>query len=181
VVSYINRLDDNKNPRLFLALVDRLVNEPIKRNLHFIIAGGGPLEDEIIAQVQALSYAERIHVLGHRRDVPELLACSDLTVSVAAMEGFGLGVLEAMAAGVPPVCYAAGGIPELIPPTDTDALLAAVGDFEGLVGRIGKLLRLSEAERRKMSERLRKQAARYEMMDCIERLEEVYGRVIGQA
>jgi glycosyltransferase involved in cell wall biosynthesis len=79
---------------------------------------------------------ERFHFLGRRDDIPALLGSATVAVVPSHWgEAFGLTVVEAMAAGVPVVATAVGGIPELVepgrtgllvPPRDPDALAAAI-------------------------------------------------------
>jgi glycosyltransferase involved in cell wall biosynthesis len=73
--------------------------------------------------------------MGYRDDLPRLLACMDLVVHPATMEGLGVSLLQASAAGVPVVASRVGGIPEavrdgvsglLVPPADVAALADAV-------------------------------------------------------
>jgi len=100
------------------------------------IAGRGEEETRLRALARELGVAERVHLLGLRDDVPELLAAADLFVHPSRSEGLPLAVLEAMAAGLPVVASRVGGIPEavedgvtglLVPPEDPDALAAALG------------------------------------------------------
>ena len=102
---------------------------------HVVYAGDGP-DLPAFRQRAAELGLTRFHFLGKRTDVPTLLA----SASVAAVpslwaEAFGLSVVEAMAAGVPLVASAIGGIPELVedgvtgllvPPGDPAALAAAI-------------------------------------------------------
>jgi glycosyltransferase involved in cell wall biosynthesis len=84
---------------------------------------------------QELGVAERVRFLGARSDVPAILNAADIFVLASHYEGNPLSVMEAMAAGLPPVCTAVGGIPELIqhertgllvPPDDESALASAL-------------------------------------------------------
>jgi glycosyltransferase involved in cell wall biosynthesis len=73
-------------------------------------------------------------VAGFRDDLPGVLPCLDLLVHPATMEGLGVSLLQASAAGVPIVASNVGGIPEvvrdgvngrLVPPADVPALTTA--------------------------------------------------------
>jgi glycosyltransferase involved in cell wall biosynthesis len=62
------------------------------------LAGTGPLRDELFAQANSLGIAGRVHFLGVRSDIPDLLAASDLFVLPSRWEGLPLVILEAMSA-----------------------------------------------------------------------------------
>lgn len=97
-----------------------------------IIAGNGPLHEDIAAQIQREDLPVRL--LGRRGDVADLLAACDIVVVTSQWEARALVVQEALRAGRPLVATAVGGIPELasrgagvlIPPDDPGALSAAV-------------------------------------------------------
>jgi glycosyltransferase involved in cell wall biosynthesis len=89
----------------------------------FAIAGEGPDRPALEARAAERGVSSRIRFLGHRRDVPSLLAIADLFVLPSLYEGFPLSVLEAMAAGVPVVATAIGGTDELVS-SDTGTLVA---------------------------------------------------------
>lgn len=101
----------------------------------FLIAGDGGERSALLERAARLRVSERIAFLGHRTDVPDLLAGCDLFVLPSLYEGFPLVVLEAMAAGKPVVATAVGGTPEavvdgvtghLVPPRDATALANAI-------------------------------------------------------
>ena len=89
----------------------------------FALAGDGPDRAALEARAAELGVGARVRFLGHRRDVPALLAIADLFVLPSLFEGFPLSVLEAMAAGVPVVATAIGGTDELVS-SDTGTLVA---------------------------------------------------------
>ncbi len=103
--------------------------------LRVICFGTGPLETELTQRIAALALKERVTLAGFREDLAALLPGLDLLVHPANREGLGVAVLEALAARVPVVATAAGGIPDiiedgvtglLVPPDDEATLAAAI-------------------------------------------------------
>lgn len=102
---------------------------------HLVIAGDGPLRAALEAEARTLGIAERVHFLGWRDDVPQLMAALDIFLLPSLWEGFGLVLLEAMAQQTPVVASAVSAIPEIVndgqtglltPPRDVDALAGAL-------------------------------------------------------
>jgi L-malate glycosyltransferase len=103
-------------------------------DLHWAIAGDGPVRPRLEDLIRELGVADRVHLLGHVADPAGLVKAAELFVMSSVEEGLGTSVLDAMALGVPVVATRAGGIPEmleggagvLVPSRDSDALAAAV-------------------------------------------------------
>ncbi len=87
------------------------------------IAGDGPLHGHLQSLAISLGITSNVRFLGFRRDIPGLLSAADIFVMPSLSEGLPLAILEAMAAGVPVVATAVGGVPELIRPGDTGWLV----------------------------------------------------------
>ncbi|MFJ6216086.1 glycosyltransferase family 4 protein [Streptomyces sp. NPDC092296] len=100
-----------------------------------VIAGEGPEGGALRDRVAA----ERLPVLllGHRTDVPELLAAADLVVISSRWEARPLVAQEALRAGVPLVATAVGGVPELV---GDAAVLVPYGDAAALGRAVAGLL-----------------------------------------
>jgi glycosyltransferase involved in cell wall biosynthesis len=116
----VARLEPQKNPEL---LADSVAALPFAAQL--LIAGEGRLRG-------SLSGRPRVTLLGSRTDIPELLAEADVFALASDYEGHPIALMEAMAAGLPVVATAVGGVPEivgdaglLVPPRDGAALAAA--------------------------------------------------------
>jgi glycosyltransferase involved in cell wall biosynthesis len=101
----------------------------------FVLAGDGPEREALEHLAQTLDLKQRIRFLGHREDIPRLLASCDLFVLPSLYEGLPLSVLEAMAAGKPVIATAIGGTKEavvhgetglLVPPENPVELAAAI-------------------------------------------------------
>ena len=102
-----------------------------------LIAGYGPLQKELTAQVESMGLTKHAWVLGARNDVPDLLAASDIFVSASHWEGLSNALLEAMAAGLPIVATNNSDTPRvvidgtglLVPAKEPAALAAALLDL----------------------------------------------------
>ena len=102
---------------------------------HFVIAGDGDLLAQLLAETQELGIAERVHFLGWRDDVQQVLAALDVFLMPSLWEGFGLVLIEAMSKRIPVIGTRVSAIPEivqdgesglLVPPRDRAALAAAM-------------------------------------------------------
>lgn len=96
VFTTIGRLIDQKG-------IDILIQAFSKGlpNAHLIIVGQGPQELVFKKKVEDLGISHIVHFLGIRKDIPDILACSDCFVLASRWEGLGIVVLEAMASKLP--------------------------------------------------------------------------------
>ena len=119
------------------AMVDAMATLMADRpNLHLVFVGSGnPVFEQTKARVAELGLEQRIHLLGTRRDVPNLLAGCDLFALATEQEASGTVYVEAQASGLPVVGTDVGGVSEmfvdgetgiLVPPRDGPALTEAL-------------------------------------------------------
>jgi glycosyltransferase involved in cell wall biosynthesis len=127
------RLDEQKGHPVLLRAASELPG------VDFVLAGEGPRRGSLEALAAELGIADRVHFLGYRSDIPELLAACDVFALPSLYEGSSLAVLEAMAARRPVVSSAIGGTDELIE-DGAEGLLVAPGDAEGLATALRRLL-----------------------------------------
>jgi len=133
VAGTVGRIAVEKNQALLLRAMAPLLG-PAAR---LIVAGDGPLLAGLSAQAGALGIAGFVHLLGVRRDVPEILNALDVFVLSSDTEGLPLVVLEAMATGLPVVSTSAGGIPTVLEEGKT-GFLVPVGDEAALRDRMAQ-------------------------------------------
>jgi sugar transferase (PEP-CTERM/EpsH1 system associated) len=81
---------------------------------HVILAGDGPLKEGLVRRAETLGVSDRLHLLGERADVPEILGIVDIFVLPSVSEGISNTILEAMAAGCAIVTTPVGGTPEIV-------------------------------------------------------------------
>jgi glycosyltransferase involved in cell wall biosynthesis len=108
-------------------------------DVDLLLAGDGPLRGDLEALVSELGLKDRVHFLGVRHDVPELLQAADLFLLTSICEAASLTLLEALAAGLPVVVTAVGGNPEIVR-EGVEGLLVPRGDAAALTAAIGRVL-----------------------------------------
>ena len=106
IVFSVGELNQNKNHRVIMHAIAQ-INEP---NVHYFLAGNGPLKDELQSLATELGIAENVHFLGYRRDIPSLLKNADVYAFPSLREGLGMASIEAMATGLPIVTSNRHGI-----------------------------------------------------------------------
>lgn len=119
-----------KRHSLALEALARVPDERVR--LAFV--GDGPLEDQVRKRAERLGLSGGVTFAGYRRDIPAVLAASDVLLLTSEREGLNRSVLEAMASGVPVVGTDSRGIADAVGPDagwiaardDADALAAAI-------------------------------------------------------
>ncbi len=176
LVGVVARLQPEKGVANFLKAAARVA--PLFPEAHFVIAGDGPLRQELAALAEELGLRDRAHFLGFWPDAAALMRSVDVLVVPSLTEGSPLVTLEAMAAGVPVVASAVGGIPDqvrhdkeglLVPPDDAGALSEALLD---LLRDPARAHRLGEAGRRRAT-------SEFSHANMVRRIEDVYRAVLG--
>jgi glycosyltransferase involved in cell wall biosynthesis len=107
--------------------------------LHWAVAGQGPLRRVLEARIAELGLRERVHLLGQVEEPLRLIAAADVFVMSSREEGLGTSVLDAMALDVPIAATRAGGIPEML--EGGAGLLSPPGDGPALAQSVDRLLR----------------------------------------
>lgn len=90
-----------------------------------LLAGDGPMSSDMQRLADELSLAEAISFLGHRDDVPDLLAAADCFLLSSRSEGVPQAITQALGCGLAVVATAVGGVPELVIDGRTGLLVAA--------------------------------------------------------
>lgn len=111
VIGFTGRLTEIKNIPLLLRAAKECGNHA---NFRFVIIGDGSLRIELESLADALGIRKNITFLGNREDVSELLPGFDIIALTSKNEGTPLSLIEAMAAGVPVVSTAVGGVVDLL-------------------------------------------------------------------
>ena len=125
-------------------------------DVHLLIIGSGPQQDQLVSYRSKMTYGDRIHLLGSRQDVPQLLPHFDCFWLGSAYEGQSNAMMEALSAAVPVVGTNIAGNRDLVE-NDRTGFLVSLGDCAGFASATNQLLddpqlakRLGEAGRDRM-------------------------------
>ena len=138
----------------------------------FLCAGEGPEREHLQKRIGELGLGGRVFLLGHRLDVPAILARSHAACLCSNAEGLSNALMEAMAARLPIVATAVGGNPELVRPGE-NGLLVPSGDPPSLADKLADLLGNPE----RAAGMGRRGRARVEAELTLSRMAEGYGAV----
>jgi glycosyltransferase involved in cell wall biosynthesis len=137
LIAMIGTLKEVKGHRYMIEAMSALA--PHYPDLHLLLAGDGVLRIQLEAQVADAGLNDRIHFLGSRSDVANLLAASDLFVLPSLWEGLSMALLEAMATGLPILASEVSGTVQAIVPGE-HGLLIPPGDTQAIVDGLTQLL-----------------------------------------
>jgi glycosyltransferase involved in cell wall biosynthesis len=154
IVGAVNRLWPQKRVKDLIWAADLL--KVIRPDVHLLIIGDGPHRDRLLRFRRQVVIEDKVHFLGERADVAQLMPHFDVLWLASEYEGLPNVVMEAMSHGVPVVATDIPGNRDLVVPGET-GYLVPVGDRAGIARHTNKLLddpetahRLGEAGRKRM-------------------------------
>lgn len=147
VIVHVGRFVELKNHALLLQAFAQLRSES---PLYLWLVGDGELRPAMEQRARELGIAERVRFWGVRADVADILNAADLFTLPSQYEGNPMSVMEAMAAGLPVVATAVGGVPELVEDQRT-GILVPPEDCSSLTQALQLLLN-DETRRRQMGQ-----------------------------
>ncbi len=174
-VGIVGRLRPEKAHEVLLEAIAQLAVTQ-GRDVRLCIVGDGPRSNELQLLAGKLGIAGRVTWAGERRDAATLASAFDAGVICSHWEGLPLAALESMAAGVPLVASAVGGLPTLlegdagllVPPADPGELAAAIAQ---LMDDDGRRDAVASAGHRRVAER-------YSFDGMVRRVQDIYVDVL---
>ena len=178
VVLIVGRLSSEKDHRTLLEAAHRLqgsVPPP-----HLVIVGDGPERPKIEETIRTLGLVGSVTLAGQVPSAEPYYGIADICVLSSLSEGSPNALLEAMAAGVPVVATAVGGVPEMVSHGES-ALLIQPGNCQAMTGAIASLL-ADASLARKLADRARQLVLdRHAPEARTRRLVETYCRILREA
>lgn len=154
VAVQVARLHELKDHQTALRAIEQAVRT--QPNVRLLIVGEGDQRAAIEASIRERKLEQQVVLSGNRADIADLLAAADAFLMSSISEGIPLTIIEAMAAGLPVVSTAVGGIPEMIQ-DGQNGFLTDSGDHVGLADAL-VLLQLDVTVRNAVASKGREQA-----------------------
>jgi len=173
VVGSVGRLSPQKAPLDLVTAFERVARQHPEAQL--VLVGDGPLRPDVEAAVARAGLTDRVHLLGLRRDVPEILRAFDVFALSSRYEGLPRVFPQAMAAGLPIVATSVDGAVDAVTP-GCNGWLVEVGDLEGFAARLLELANDPEQAHR-MGEQGRARVEEFSAHRMVRQLEELYTRL----
>ena len=147
-------------------------------NLRLLVVGDGPARADVERAVATLGPAGVL--AGHRDDVMAVLDAADVLVHPSRIDAFPTALLEALAAGVPAVATAVGGIPEIVDDGRTGVLIGTPARGAELAGALAPLLADSALRAELGANGRERFAARYSAARWAGNLRALYDEVLAE-
>jgi len=152
----------------------------IFNDVDLLLVGDGPSRNDMEEFVRELHLQNRVRFLGIRQDIPAILRASKVFVLTSLSEGAPLTMLEAMAAGLPVVVTAAGGMPEIVR-EGVDGLLTPRGDDQAIAAALSRLLGDPKMASTMGSAGTQRVRDSYSIDRTVKRYYDLYSRLAGRA
>ncbi|MEW6663122.1 MAG: glycosyltransferase family 4 protein [Bacillota bacterium] len=175
IVTCVAELNANKNHVFLLDAWQSL--SPRCGSAHLLLVGTGEKVVELRRKVEQ-EQIPRVHFLGYRKDVPQILQETDILTLVSKREGLPKCIMEAMASGKPVVATNVRGSRDLVDHGKT-GLLVELGDVNGLAAALENLI-TSPDLRADMGRVGLEKIKDYSLEKVLKEMNAIYGRYLGK-
>ncbi len=169
----IGNLRRRKGHAVLIEALARLQQSGFGAPWQLVIAGDGRHRENLTRLALDLGVADRVQMLGHRDDVPDLQAAADVFAMPSFWEGMPLAILEAMIVGNAIVASNIGGIPEMLRNGES-GLLVPAGDAPALADALRRLIEDASLRERLGASARRHAEAEFHVEVMADRYEHLY-------
>ncbi|MEX0878322.1 MAG: glycosyltransferase [Thermoanaerobaculia bacterium] len=175
VMGAAGRLVEQKGYDLLLRATARVLGGGVP--LHLVMAGAGPLREQLAEETGRLGIGSYVHWVGFQENVPRFLRQLDVFLLPSRFEGFPIAMVEALASGLPCIATPVGGVREMV--GDDGALVVPPESEEALAEAMRQML--SPAIRASYAARGPEIAGGFSIDLMAEQLSSLYGRLLAAA
>lgn len=171
---FAGELNSNKNQSFLIKSMKEI--KQVIPNAILLLPGKGAMNIELQNLIHEMNLAEHVKLLGHRDDIPELIAMSDIGTSASIREGLGLNVLEYLSCGLPVVVSNNRGHREIVT-NDKNGYLYNLSDQHSYTALITKLYKKKELYHQ-LSMNARSSIKKFTLKNTIQIIDNIYKRYV---
>lgn len=139
IILSVGELNENKNHEIVIRALAKLKN----KNIHYVIAGIGNMEDHLLELSRKFGIEKNVHLIGFRGDISEIYRISDIFVHPSFREGLPVALMEAMASGLPCVVSRIRGNVDLISENKNGCFFSPMSE-DGAVKAIRRVIKMNK-------------------------------------
>ena len=177
LVVSIGNLKPQKNAGDFVSAAAAVLAEVPEAR--FVFLGDGPQRRALEARAFVLGLEGKVLFLGWRRDAAQWLAAADVFAMTSLWEGLPRSLVEAMKSGLPPVCYAADGVTDLIK-NGENGFSIEPGDHAALAAGVTRLLKDEPLRKRLGAAAAASIGPEFDIDGMVRSQEELYERLLAE-
>lgn len=179
----VANLKQVKNHQFLLRAFARVARWRAQATLLIVGQGFAGEEDNTEAQIRSFigenGLNGRVHLLGYRADIPDLLQALDVFCLVSRQEGLPIGLIEAMSTRLPVIGTDVPGIRDVIA-AEEDGILVRLDDVDELESALLRLIDDASLRDRMGRAGRDKAVSRYSLRRCVAEYEDLFARVAGR-
>jgi glycosyltransferase involved in cell wall biosynthesis len=145
LLGFVGQLDERKGIGVLLTAFGEILQA--MPGVRLVMVGRGPLQEMVESEIKMYGWQNAIILTGFEEDIASVMQAIDVLLLPSYWEGFGIVLIEAMAAGKPAISTATSSMPEIVADGETGFLIEP-GDAEALAQRSVELLQDGPLRRR---------------------------------
>ena len=174
VLTYVAELNDNKNQKLLIDVIEELIK--VKENITLLMVGEGEKKTEYQNIVKQRKLEKYIKILGYRKDIGEILSITDICTASSLREGLPLNIIECMYMEIPIIATDNRGHRELIKDGENGYIIKDANK-ELYKEKLQEVIENPNL-RKTMGEKGQKMSEKYTIKNVISDMEKIYKEII---
>lgn len=176
VVGIVSVFRVQKRLHIWLEIAKKLHEKD--ENLHFIVVGAGPLEQELLQLQQQLQQKKYVHFVGLQTEVKPYYEAMDVFMMTSEFEGLPIALLEAMSMQVFPICTTAGGIGEVLTSSEVGFTVPTTEPYD-LAPLVSQFFSLRTERQQQLKQAARNHVIQQNSMNTmVQQLEDLYKETV---
>jgi glycosyltransferase involved in cell wall biosynthesis len=169
ILLMVSRFSASKDQKTVIRSIPLIEDSTV----HLVFAGEGTTKDSCVNLTNSLGINNRVHFLGNRNDIPQLIANSYIGIQSSHWEGFGLTAVEFMAGMKPVIASNVDGLKQIV---EGAGLLFEKGNEFELANSINRLIKDQE-EYRRISKQCFQRAEKFNINNTADKYIQVYHKI----